>query len=180
MNDESQQVEASHPLAGTACLVLAVVVVVLAFVDGQGDLPFRMPRSWYINRSIWYFIGLMFFGAGWSLLRGRDAHRATAASAGDETTGSPRERRLFNRVILYTRADCHLCDQAKDTLLAYQAELPEIEEVDVDQNPQLTQDYGTCVPVVEFDGKVRFRGHVSEALLRRLLDGTEQDGGGAS
>ena len=27
-------------------------------------------------------------------------------------------------------------------------------------------------PVVEFDGKVRFRGRVSEALLQRLLEGT--------
>jgi hypothetical protein len=26
------------------------------------------------------------------------------------------------------------------------------------------------VPVVEFDGKIRFRGRVNEVLLRRLLD----------
>jgi len=41
--------------------------------------------------------------------------------------------------------------------------------VDVDASPELRDRFDTCVPVVEIDGKIRFRGHVDRVLLRRLL-----------
>ena len=70
------------------------------------------------------------------------------------------------RVVLYTRQDCHLCDIAKETLVQY-GQLPE--EVDIDGDPELQARFDCCVPVVEIDGKIRFRGHVDKRLLRRLL-----------
>ena len=70
------------------------------------------------------------------------------------------------RVVLYTRQDCHLCDIAKETLMQY-GQLPE--EVDIDGDPELRARFDCCVPVVEIDGKIRFRGHVDKRLLRRLL-----------
>ena len=70
------------------------------------------------------------------------------------------------RVVLYTRQDCHLCDIAKETLMQY-GQLPE--EVDIDGDPALRARFDCCVPVVEIDGKIRFRGHVDKRLLRRLL-----------
>ena len=69
-------------------------------------------------------------------------------------------------VILYTRAGCHLCDDAK-LLLQNHGLSPR--EVDIDADPALTARFDTCVPVVEIDGQVRFRGVVNEVLLRRLL-----------
>jgi hypothetical protein len=42
-------------------------------------------------------------------------------------------------------------------------------EIDIDQDPALVDRFDVCVPVVEIDGKVRFRGRVDELLLRRLL-----------
>ncbi len=70
-------------------------------------------------------------------------------------------------VILYTRKQCHLCDEAY-LLLTKNGLTPEC--VDIDQNPELRKQFNTCVPVVEIDGKVRFRGRINEVLLRRILD----------
>jgi glutaredoxin len=69
-------------------------------------------------------------------------------------------------IVLYTRQGCHLCDDAAAVLarhgLGYRA-------VDVDADPVLRARYNECVPVVEIDGKERFRGRVDELLLRRLI-----------
>jgi glutaredoxin len=72
----------------------------------------------------------------------------------------------MRQVVLYTRAGCHLCDDARDLLVRYELEP---ESVDVDADPRLRERYDACVPVVVIDGVERFRGRVSEVLLRRLL-----------
>jgi glutaredoxin len=43
------------------------------------------------------------------------------------------------------------------------------QEIDIDDDEDLIQQFNTCVPVVEINGKVRFRGQVDPVLLRRLL-----------
>jgi glutaredoxin len=72
------------------------------------------------------------------------------------------------RVKLYTRTGCHLCDQA-EALLVRHGLRPEL--VDIDADPALRERYHECVPVVEIDGRERFRGRVNEVLLRRILAG---------
>lgn len=69
-------------------------------------------------------------------------------------------------VVVYTRQGCHLCDDATDLLREHGLE-PQL--VDIDQDPQLHQQFNTCVPVVKINGKERFRGRVNPVLLRRLL-----------
>jgi glutaredoxin len=69
-------------------------------------------------------------------------------------------------VVLYTRAGCHLCDDALALLIAHGLEPISI---DIDADPALCERFNECVPVVEIDGKIRFRGHVDPVLLRRLL-----------
>jgi glutaredoxin len=68
--------------------------------------------------------------------------------------------------ILYTRRGCHLCDDARELLKRYGL-APR--DVDIDADPMLRARYDTCVPVVEIDGRERFRGRIDERLLRRLL-----------
>jgi len=70
------------------------------------------------------------------------------------------------QVILYTRKKCCLCEEAKKTLEKYglRSQL-----VDIDEHPDKLAKYNECVPVVEIDGKVCFRGGVNEVLLRRLI-----------
>lgn len=71
-----------------------------------------------------------------------------------------------HKVILYTRKNCCLCDQAKETLESYGLE-PKL--IDIDEHTEKLAEYNECVPVVEIDGKVYFRGRVNEVLLRRIL-----------
>ncbi|MBX3424740.1 MAG: glutaredoxin family protein [Pirellulales bacterium] len=71
-------------------------------------------------------------------------------------------------VVLYTRDGCHLCDEA---LAILQAQGLEPELVDVDADPVLRDQFHECVPVVEIDGTIRFRGRIEPRLLTRLLRG---------
>ena len=70
-------------------------------------------------------------------------------------------------VTLYTRTGCHLCDEAL-MILRRNGLTPQC--VDIDGRPELRERFNACVPVVEINGKVRFRGRVNELLLRRILD----------
>jgi glutaredoxin len=71
-----------------------------------------------------------------------------------------------HRVVLYTRQGCHLCEDAK-RLLESHGLTPA--SIDIDADPALRERYDTCVPLVEIDGQIRFRGQVEPVLLRRLL-----------
>ena len=69
-------------------------------------------------------------------------------------------------VTVYTREGCHLCDDAI-ALLVRNGLTPKL--VDIDADPALRDRYNECVPVVEIDGRERFRGCVNEVLLQRIL-----------
>lgn len=69
-------------------------------------------------------------------------------------------------IVLYTRGGCHLCDDARQLLGTFGI-VPA--EVDIDQDEALREQFNECVPVVEIDGKVRFRGRIDPLLLRRTL-----------
>jgi len=74
-------------------------------------------------------------------------------------------------LVLYTRIGCHLCDDAHRLLLDQRGEYPfTLELIDIDGDPSLAKQFGECVPVVAIQGKVRFRGRIQTALLKRILD----------
>lgn len=53
-------------------------------------------------------------------------------------------------VTLYTRKDCHLCEQAKADLRSLQAKFPhQLVEIDIDADPALQKAYLVEIPVVE-------------------------------
>lgn len=73
-------------------------------------------------------------------------------------------------VTMYTRAGRGCCDQAAATLRAAgKRHRFTLEYVDVDSLPDLKTLYGSHVPVILVNGKVRFRGKVNPVLLERLL-----------
>jgi glutaredoxin len=73
-------------------------------------------------------------------------------------------------VVFYTRAGCHLCDDAKTILSQQQEDYGfALTVVDIDTDPALAERYGECVPVVVVNGRERFRGHVNPLLFARLL-----------
>jgi glutaredoxin len=69
-------------------------------------------------------------------------------------------------VVLYTRAKCCLCDQAKSLLRKHGLN---VQEVDIDCDAELHARYTDGVPVVVINGKERFRGWIAERLLQRIL-----------
>lgn len=162
--DNGDRFVKSHAVLGTAALFLGAALIFLVTIDATAGLPLEMPRFWYVNRPLWGFFALVFFAVGYHLLR-QKLHIAAAWRA--EVPGI-----RFRSLVLYSRQDCHLCEQAKDVLWKYASYLPEIREIDIDTDEELTLRFGNCVPVVEIDGRVRYRGRVNELLLRRLIEAT--------
>lgn len=80
---------------------------------------------------------------------------------------SRQTKALPHEIVLYTRAGCHLCEDAEAVLGEFGLSP---RKVDVDAFPELIAQHGQCVPVVSIDGRIRFRGRVDRLLLRRLLD----------
>ena len=77
------------------------------------------------------------------------------------------------RVVLYSRAGCHLCDVARDVLLAERSRTPfDLVEVDVAGDDDLEREYGIRIPVVEIDGRgaVRVPGGSGGAARHRARE----------
>lgn len=147
---------------GSACLYGGIGIFALAVIDGVATLPFPMPDIWYANRLMWPFLAIIAFVTGMRLVRFEQRMTWRPTRAG----------RRFGTMVLYTRQNCGLCDEAKQLLRAYSVWLPDLVEVDIDDDPQFLEQFDTCVPVVQIDARVRFRGRVQETLLRRLIEGT--------
>jgi len=74
------------------------------------------------------------------------------------------------RVVLYSRPGCHLCDAARQVLLAELGESSfELTEVNVQGDDDLERGYGIRIPVVEIDGEDRFEYEVDPDELRRII-----------
>jgi glutaredoxin len=68
--------------------------------------------------------------------------------------------------IVYTRAGCHLCEDAVQILRGHGLA---VTLVDVDADPDLARRHGERVPVVVIGGRERFFGRVNPVLLARIL-----------
>jgi 4a-hydroxytetrahydrobiopterin dehydratase len=71
-------------------------------------------------------------------------------------------------VTLYTRRDCPLCDAAKASMRASGVEV-RIEEVDIDNDPELRSRYTNDVPVVCIGGAEIFRHRITSEEFARLI-----------
>jgi glutaredoxin len=75
------------------------------------------------------------------------------------------------RITIYTRKECHLCDDAKAILQRFSAQYPlEIEEIDIDNDVEALQKYSDEVPVVFLEDQKLFKYKIDEIRLRRALD----------
>ncbi|KQY47149.1 glutaredoxin family protein [Cellulomonas sp. Root137] len=80
----------------------------------------------------------------------------------------------MTRVVLYGRAGCHLCDEAREVVRVVCAETGEQwSEVDIDADSSsgrdLVDELGELVPVVEVDGVRQGYWRIDAARLRRTL-----------
>jgi len=74
------------------------------------------------------------------------------------------------RVVLITKADCHLCEEARDAVGRVTAALGlEWTEEPVDNQPELRERYAEEIPVVLVDGVQRDFWKIDEIRLERVL-----------
>ena len=77
-------------------------------------------------------------------------------------------------VTLYGRAGCHLCDEARERILALSdgGRAIELREVDIDADDRLLAAYLERIPVVEVDGRevseLEFAGVAFERALHTV------------
>ena len=74
------------------------------------------------------------------------------------------------RLVLYTRAECPLCDEMKAEI--EHADLGgrcALLVVDVDMDPILVERHGRSVPVLEIEGRVAFKGRLTVEELERKI-----------
>jgi glutaredoxin-like protein DUF836 len=77
---------------------------------------------------------------------------------------------LLPSLLLYTRADCALCDEARALLDALRTEVAfDVWEVDVGGDAELERRYGQRVPVAVAGGEELFAGHLDEARVRAAM-----------
>jgi hypothetical protein len=74
-------------------------------------------------------------------------------------------------VVLYGKAGCCLCDDARAVIADVRSRRPfELTEVDVSLDPVLHARYGERIPVVAVDGVEAFELSVNAAELERMVD----------
>ncbi|WP_197441820.1 glutaredoxin family protein [Thalassoglobus polymorphus] len=149
---------------GTAFILLGATGMYLLLESQNGTFTGRLSHPLTAHAPIWGMTFAGMLGLGIWLLWNR-SHA--------QTTWRPTySGRRFRTIVLYTRSGCPLCDEAAELLGAYRRWLPPTTEVDIDLDHDLQERLGEEIPVIQVDGKTRFKGRISEVLLQRLIEGT--------
>ena len=81
------------------------------------------------------------------------------------------------RATLYSKRDCHLCDQAAEILEAIGREMDlQWRRVDIESDPALFARFRYDIPVIEVAGGVTLKWPTTRERVRRAL--ASADGGG--
>lgn len=73
-------------------------------------------------------------------------------------------------ITLYSKAGCHLCDEARDHLENAAAEHEfELREIDIRGDPDLFERYRYRIPVITVNGVERLEGRIEEDDVRALF-----------
>jgi glutaredoxin len=139
---------------GLICLLSGAALAAVIAADRWMDFRLSLPEFYYRSRNLHLPMCLALFGLGVWFHR-----RAAAKSDGP----------LFQQVVMYSRPDCCLCDEALLMLDEFRDVLPEVSVVDISDDAELEARHGDSIPVIEIDGRVRFRGIVNRELLTRLI-----------
>ena len=152
---------------GSLSVYLGALILLVAISEDAVSTFVTLPRFWYVNRPVLIGLGMLMIPVGAAL-------QASRTVIADKRWKPAVAGRRFRDVRVYSREGCHLCDEAVEILWnsLYRPYLPVPEVIDIDDDPELQAKFDLLVPVVEFDGEIRFKGRVDENLLRRLIEGT--------
>ncbi len=77
------------------------------------------------------------------------------------------------KVIIYSRPGCHLCEEAKTAMRAASCEGEyTLDEVNIENDPELLERYKDDIPVITFNGVEAFRHRVTPEEFRRRIMGS--------
>ena len=74
------------------------------------------------------------------------------------------------QVTFYTKAGCHLCDEARDMLDDIAAETPyKLTEIDIRSNPDIFEQYRYRIPVIIIDNNTLLEGRIEYRDLAKAF-----------
>jgi glutaredoxin len=74
------------------------------------------------------------------------------------------------KIKILSKPDCHLCDEAKETIQRVTKRLPiDIEVIDIEKDPELFNQYRYDIPVIFLDERKIFKHRVDEQKLKKIL-----------
>jgi glutaredoxin len=74
------------------------------------------------------------------------------------------------QIDIYSRAGCHLCDEAKEVIERVQRRFPfSLRVIDIETDPELEKAYGEQIPVVFINGNKAFKYHVDKHELEQKV-----------
>ena len=81
-------------------------------------------------------------------------------------------------IVLYAKAGCHLCDDARSHLEDLAADYHiTFDEVDIRRDPAIFERYRYRIPVITVNGDERLEGRIAAGDVRALLDDLRLSGG---
>ena len=109
---------------------------------------------------------------------GRDENLAQMRSFEEQAGGLHSERRAGSKaqamsavhIDFYTRPGCHLCEDALEILRSLRQQFDfELRIVDISGSRELTELYGTQIPVAVLEGRKIFKYRADRERLHRIL-----------
>lgn len=80
------------------------------------------------------------------------------------------------KVVIYSKPECHLCEQAKAELLRIQKQHGfQLDEVDISRDEKLLAEFGARIPLIWVNGRLVGKYHVDEAALLNELRRVNSD-----
>lgn len=141
-----------------------ILGLILTYGWQRGDVLLKLPNWWSGSPAIVVLICLFLLGTGISTMwrRSVPAPRWRPAKKGVR----------FRKIVVYSKQDCPLCDEAIEFLQEDAQYFAELEVVEITDDPVKYERFREWIPVIEIDGRERFRGRVPPVLWHRLIEGT--------
>lgn len=74
------------------------------------------------------------------------------------------------KITIYSKKDCHLCEEAKALLVRFANQYPiEIEELNIEEDEGLFEKYRDEIPVIFLNGRKLFKYRIDEKKLRKVI-----------
>lgn len=81
-------------------------------------------------------------------------------------------RSAEDRLLVYSRPGCHLCEVLLEALLPIARDRIDIEVLDIDTRPEWQAEYGTRIPVVELNGDTLCEYTLDATAVKAAIDRT--------